>query len=294
MTSFTRYKRELLVVGTFVATCMASAPVMATAWHCGQDINQATAGSYDNPRHHQVDVVLEVTAVDAFVSDGLPGKTLRLSDVAFVPEYEQAAVLWLRQASQEKIHVQLLSDQPDYLDRTPALIGATDQGSAFGLPDEDWRYGLLSKGLALLLPETEQGLMPLVRAEDQAITNRLGMWADRDGRTAYYTIANGDAGGADLPTVQDAVGRFVVVDGTVMAIEHQEWRSYLNFGTNWREDFTVALDAKTRDAMAENGDYEHSMKSWIGRKVRVRGVVEYRGGPYIALQDPAWLCVERE
>lgn len=304
MTVFAPYKHGLLIVGTLVMTCIASVPVMATGWHCGQGINRAVASLSDQPDHEQVDGVLEVTAVDAFVSDFLPGQTLRLADIGFVPEYEQAALSWLRQASRDTVHVQPLSDQPDYLGRIPARIGGKEPRGTRLSAHEDWRTGLLSEGLALVIPEMAQGaqmtqdLGPLIRAEDQAITSRLGMWADRDAQTAYYVVANGDAkgdaNGADIPTARDAIGRFVVVDGTILAIEHQEWRSYLNFGTNWREDFTIALDAKARDAMAENGDYENSMKSWIGRKVRVRGVIEYRGGPYIALQNPDWLCIGRE
>ena len=47
------------------------------------------------------------------------------------------------------------------------------------------------------------------------------------------------------------VGRFAVIDGVVKSIEHQEWRSYLNFGKDWRSDFTIALGAEVREALYE-------------------------------------------
>jgi hypothetical protein len=209
-----------------------------------------------------------------------------LADVAFVPGYEDAALMWLRTASTHKVSMTRLARQPDFFGRMPVRI----QDQVAG----DWHAALLAAGLAMLVPETgqyiAQDLSALMKIEDTAIRNRSGMWSDQGSETAYYGVAH-LAGAANIPTARDAIGRFAVIDGTIKSIEHQEWRTYLNFGSNWREDFTIALDAATRDAMAQQADLDSAFQDWVGQKVRVRGVIENRGGPYIALHNPLWLCL---
>ena len=231
------------------------------------------------------DVHLTIDAVDAFSTSRHPGKSFRLADVAFVPGYQDAALAWLQKASKSKVSVTTLADKADYLGRTPVDVDDRVAG--------DWRAKLLAAGLAMLVPETGQDVADLIRFEDAAIESRSGMWSDKNTETAYYAVAD-SLGNVGVPTARDAIGRFAVIDGTIKSIEHQEWRSYLNFGANWREDFTIALDATARDAFARNGDVQTTFEDWIGQKVRVRGVIENRGGPYIALDDPLWLCVSAQ
>lgn len=273
----------------FVGFCAVNLPMMAMAanWRCGTDINaMGHAQTLLSPDQGSVlhDVHLKIDAVDAFSASQHPGKSFRLADIAFVPEYEDAARAWLRKAGQNRVSVAMLADQPDFLGR---IVVDVNDPAAGG-----WRSMLLSAGLVMLVPETGQDVSKLIGMEDTAIKSRSGMWSDLGGRTAYYVVAQG-AGLAKTPTARDAIGKFAVIDGTIKSIEHQEWRSYLNFGSNWREDFTIALDAATRDAFAPNGDFQGTFQDWIGKKVRVRGVIENRGGPYVALDNPFWLCLFR-
>ncbi|NIY75523.1 hypothetical protein HED22_07705 [Thalassospira sp. HF15] len=229
-------------------------------------------------------VFLGIDAIDGLTASQVPNKLFRLADIAFVPDYEGAARERLLELSAQKVTVKALSDQPDFLGRTSVRIDSENVG--------DWRAVLLKDGLAMLLPETGQNVDDLIRAEDGAIKGRTGMWSARDPDTAYYGVADREDSEA-TPTARDAIGRFAVIDGEIRSIEHQEWRSYLNFGAHWREDLTIALDATIRDAFAQDEDFQSTMNDWIGQKVRVRGMVESRGGPYIAVQEPLWLCLSR-
>jgi hypothetical protein len=276
--------------GTFMllvfAFCGANLPVMAADWRCGADIIAGDPQALLPMDRESVwhDVQLNIEAVDAFTAAELPGKSFRLADIAFVPGYEDAARAWLEQANANKVSVTPLAEQPDFLGRIPVRI----QNEGVG----DWHAELLAAGLAMLVPESGQDVSELIGIEDTAVKNQSGIWSDPSPETAYYVRAH-DAAAENPPTARDAIGRFAVIDGTIRSIEHQEWRSYLNFGSNWREDFTIALDATVRDAFANGGDFQDIMQDWVGQEVRVRGVIENRGGPYITLENPFWLCLDR-
>lgn len=132
---------------------------------------------------------------------------------------------------------------------------------------------LLKKGLARVdvAPDRGECYRDLYAAEADARKAGLGLWAD-----PAYGFRSPDAVAADKGTFQIVVGRVVstaAVDGRV----------YLNFGQDWRRDFTVVLssdDVKTFKAMGVDPlNYE-------GKLVRVRGFVQSLSGPAIAVGNP--------
>jgi len=278
--------RKCTLMLIVVAFCGANLPVMAADWRCGTDIIAGDAQTLLSIDRGSVwrDVQLNIEAIDAFTTAELPDKSFRLADIAFVPEYEDAAMAWLEQASANKVSITPLAEQPDFLGRMPVRI--QDEGLG------DWRAELLAAGLVMLVPESGQDMSELIGIEDSAIKNQSGIWSAPGPETAYYVRAH-DAGAENIPTARDAIGRFAVIDGTIRSIEHQEWRSYLNFGSNWREDFTIALDATLRDAFANGEDFQDIRQDWVGQEIRVRGVIENRGGPYITLENPFWFCLAK-
>jgi hypothetical protein len=56
-------------------------------------------------------------------------------------------------------------------------------------------------------------------------------------------------------------------------------RIYLNFAKDWRSDFTVGVERKDVSAFTAAGI---DLKGFAGKRVRVRGWVEWRNGPMIA------------
>jgi hypothetical protein len=59
---------------------------------------------------------------------------------------------------------------------------------------------------------------------------------------------------------------------------------FLDFGRNFRRDFTVMVPQEVADTMAAAGTVPDAL---VGRRVRVRGVIEESGGPAIRLNDAA-------
>ena len=58
---------------------------------------------------------------------------------------------------------------------------------------------------------------------------------------------------------------------------------YVNFGRRWTEDFTVTISKRNERFFVAQGI---APKTLQGRHVRVRGVVEKRGGPWIEAIRP--------
>jgi endonuclease YncB( thermonuclease family) len=87
---------------------------------------------------------------------------------------------------------------------------------------------------------------------------------------------------ADAVSAADA-GRFVVVEGRVHGVGDFKDKAYLNFGPNYRTDFTgVIADADLALFRAEGYD----LKGLRGQPIRVRGWLEMLNGPMIALSHP--------
>jgi micrococcal nuclease len=133
---------------------------------------------------------------------------------------------------------------------------------------------LVQKGLARveLLPDRGECNRELYAAEAEARKAGLGLWAD----PAYATRLIEQLG-PDIGTFQIVVGR------VVRAAVHPQGGVFLNFGADWKRDFTVSIsagDVKTFKTMGVDPlNYE-------GKLIRVRGVVQAMGGPVIAVGNP--------
>lgn len=130
---------------------------------------------------------------------------------------------------------------------------------------------LLAAGLAFVSPYAgnHNCAADLIAAERAARGAKLGLWAD-----AEFTTRNAD----DPEAVRLARGRFAIVEGKVVSVRESGATIYVNFGRRWDEDFTVTISKRNERLFAGSGLMP---KSLAGRRVRIRGVVEERGGPWI-------------
>jgi endonuclease YncB( thermonuclease family) len=135
---------------------------------------------------------------------------------------------------------------------------------------------LLAAGHAFVSPYAgnQNCMAELKAAERKARAAKLGLWGD-----PYYAAK--DAG--DPAAVLAARGRFAIVEGRVVSVRESGGTIYVNFGRRWSEDFTVTILKRNGRLFAESG---LEPKSLAGRRVRVRGVIEERGGPWIGAVAP--------
>ncbi len=106
----------------------------------------------------------------------------------------------------------------------------------------------------------------LLARENAARQAKLGLWAD-----SYYEVLN-----AETPSdVLAHRGRFALVEGKVVSVRESGSTIYVNFGRRWSEDFTVTIPKRNERNFAAAG---LDLKGLAGRRVRVRGWIEERGG----------------
>ena len=123
----------------------------------------------------------------------------------------------------------------------------------------------------------------LLRRERAARSAGLGLWSD----PSQAALA------ADDPAaVAAARGRFAIVEGKVLSVRESGGTIYVNFGRRWSEDFTVTIAKRNERTFTAAG---LEPKSLAGRRIRVRGWIEERGGPWIEATRPEQIeVIDRE
>jgi hypothetical protein len=74
-----------------------------------------------------------------------------------------------------------------------------------------------------------------------------------------------------------------VVQARVRDVAEVDGRVYLNFGADWRTDFTVTLAPRTARLFAEAGV---AVQAYESKRVQVRGWLERYNGPLIEATHP--------
>tara|TARA_B100000242_G_scaffold238048_1_gene177957 strand:- start:514 stop:1482 length:969 start_codon:yes stop_codon:yes gene_type:complete len=139
---------------------------------------------------------------------------------------------------------------------------------------ESWVQGILVRlGLARVRtdPSTPEMARDLYTLETQAREEKLGLWA-----FDHYKVLSPDEASAHLNT-------FAIVEGKVVSAARKQNNIYLNFGQNWREDFTIQvkpINARRFDAAGIN------LLNLNGQTIRVRGWLQSYNGPYIEIDHP--------
>jgi endonuclease YncB( thermonuclease family) len=144
------------------------------------------------------------------------------------------------------------------------------------LADGTWlQQAMVGLGYVRVRPFAgEDSCLDALRAgEHEARAARRGLWREAE----YAVISVYD------PSLIDRKGLYVVVEGRVISVGHGDRVDFLNFGHVWRRDFTVLVGASAARRLAESG---RSTDTMIGKRVRVRGIIEDSGGPAIRLSDP--------
>ena len=140
--------------------------------------------------------------------------------------------------------------------------------------DGSWVQGrMLSLGMARVYSfrDNRAAVRAMLELESRARRERRGIW-----RHPYYRVRRDTDAGRDI-------GSFQLVEGRVRAIATVRDRTYLNFGADWRRDFTVTVRNRHRRLFDAAG---LSLGSLEGRRIRVRGWLDSRNGPMIEATHP--------
>ena len=84
---------------------------------------------------------------------------------------------------------------------------------------------------------------------------------------------------------------FQLIEGRVLSVAVVRRRAYLNFGKDWRTDFTISIAPKNMRLFRKAGV---DVKRYEGRRVRVRGWLRSFNGPLVEATHPEQIEVLEE
>jgi endonuclease YncB( thermonuclease family) len=219
-----------------------------------------------------------VTVVVAAVSDGdtlqlTDGRVLRLAAI-MAPKGAEPLADAARDALAQAIGRSLLLEfGPRRTDRHGRLLAQAWLGRTDGTKEAWLQQMLLTRGLARVASTDEtRALVPaLLRLEAQARDSHRGLWAD----PSYRVRTPADAG--------DALDSFQIVEGRVAAAALVRSGGYLNFGADYKTDFTLSFSREALQRLQESGIV---FKSLQGVRLRARGWLRSFNGPLIDITHP--------
>jgi micrococcal nuclease len=212
-------------------------------------------------------------ALDGETFTTTDGTQVRLAGVLAPPETRDAALPSIAEAARAALTASL---------RAGALTLASEADadrygrvSAQVFADGAWVQGaLLKAGTLRVVPDraSEPCTRELIAAEGQARDARAGHW--RDG---VFSLRTPDQ-------LRNRIGTFQTVEGTVTTATTYKGRAYINFGVDYRTDFTVTVAPSDMKAFRTA---RFDVKKLTGKRVRVRGWVELYNGPEMEIVTPA-------
>lgn len=140
---------------------------------------------------------------------------------------------------------------------------------------------LIEAGLAHVysFPDNRLFAAELLSVEEQARSEKKGIWS-----LNRWQILDA----AHVP-VEETVGHFYIVEGKIVDVGESRDTIYLNFGSNWREDFTA--EVRKKDLLLFKNHPLEQKEALIGKNVRVRGIIKPVNGTLISVTHPEQLTI---
>ena len=137
-----------------------------------------------------------------------------------------------------------------------------------------WLQGeLLAAGMARVYSfrDNRRLIAEMLGHERRARGARRGIWAH-----PFYAVRTPEA-------AAEHIGSFQLVEGPVVGAAIVRRRGYLNFGADWKSDFTISIAPGDRKLFGPEGADTTALE---GRTVRVRGWIKSFNGAMIEATHP--------
>lgn len=144
-----------------------------------------------------------------------------------------------------------------------------------GSPDQWVQSEMIKSGYARVrsYADTAWNIKSLLQIEQEARQAGRGLWQD-----PFYKLRSA----APNALAQD-VDSFQIVEGLVISNAQIRGQTYLNFGSDYKTDFTVSIARKHRKMFEKAGI---DLTDLEGARLRVRGWIELYNGPAMWLDHP--------
>ena len=231
--------------------------------------------------------VVLVDDFDLLLDDG---RRLALAGLEFPRGEGEAAALrvkalarlaeWLAEA---QVFVESFATAPDRWGHAPAQVSAP-ASSEPDAPLVSVGAALLDKGLARFRPDVVATpcAKTYLAAEKGARAEKRGVWAVEPVVDVSTTAP------AELAAFAKRKG-MVVATGVVTSIGETKSMIYLNFGAPRSEGFAVEIFKKNVAILESQGVFPRTL---AGRRIGVRGLIDWNHGPRMEISTPAELEVD--
>lgn len=218
------------------------------------------------PAARAEDLTFKALRGDLFVGGG---EEFRLADILAADEFSATDAGAARRALDRLLAAPLRIEDVAPRDRWGRRMVRAYEAGEISLQEE-----LVTAGAARVRPQGDdyEFIRRLLVREQAARDAGSGLW-----RRKFYRVR--DAGSAE-----DAIGGFHLVEGAVARVGRGGGRFYLNFGEDFRRDFTAT--AKSGAARRWKSAGLVDIESLEGARVRVRGHVASINGPSIEITHP--------
>lgn len=142
-----------------------------------------------------------------------------------------------------------------------------------------WIQGeLLKRGMAMTYSFTDdqhEMIEKMLEAEKVARKKNIGLWAN-----PYFRIIKPEE-------AAEFINRFKLVEGKVISVNDSHGNIYINFNEHWKGNFAVFISRKHTASFAAI-----PLKSLVGKKVIIRGWINYHNAPMIDITHPEQIETE--
>jgi endonuclease YncB( thermonuclease family) len=222
--------------------------------------------------------VLVAEVIDGQMLRLADGRVLRLAGI-LVPNRATRSDDRYANAARQALAL-LVQDRPvvfafgkRHMDRHGRFVAQVWRAAGDGGKDQWLQAALLTDGFARVATTPDNVLLAsdMLRVEDEARRARRGLWGD----PIYRVRTPEDAG--------EVLDGFNLVEGRILAVAVRRGIGYLNFGADYRTDFTLSLSREALRLMQESHMDPGSLQ---GIRVRARGWLRSFNGPLIEITHP--------
>ncbi len=227
-------------------------------------------------------LVSEIRGGDTLVLQD--GRSIRIAGVLIPRRGSDTDVTGQARAAAEKaisellvgqvVELRLDARQRDRYGRVLAQLFVTKDGQRIWVQE---RLIAAGHGRVISSRDNRRCIQELLALEKSARDARQGQWG-----TGLFSVMQA----ASEDVLAGLAQSYEIVEGRVETVAEVRGRTYLNFGKNWRRDFTVTISSDAAKLFESQGEGLAALK---GRSVRVRGWLENINGPSISLTHPEQL-----
>jgi micrococcal nuclease len=238
--------------------------------------SSACEGLRDGPKGRVTEVVdgdtvlLDTGLVVRLIGIQAPKLALGREGLVDWPKSRESKAALVALALNQPVLLRYGGEEMDRYGRALAHVTVTGEAPVW------LQEAMLAKGLARVysFPDNRACLAELMASETRARAAGLGIWGD-----SYYRVRRADRS-VELAKL---AGHYELVEGRVLNAERLGSQVFLNFGRYYKEDFTAVIDARALRLFADAGI---DPAKFGGALLRVRGWVDDRDGPRVAITHP--------